>query len=126
MAQFNLNQTVVGLRTVTINIPSTDLYNFQGTLQLRSTMANPTPGPGAGAGTGTNASPTQDVPSQVLVTINKNGSPVYTGQAGAKGFSVGIQCAANDVITIVTSSSLASDAGLAATKLTLAVSEGPL
>jgi len=126
MSNFNNNQTVVGLRTTTINIPSTDFYTFQGTLQLKDLLPTPIPGPGGGAGTGTNASPTQDQPSQVVVTINQNGTPRYTGQAGAKGFSIGINCTAADVITIVTSSSDTYDQGANAVKMTLAVSEGTL
>jgi hypothetical protein len=53
------------------------------------------------------------VPSSLVTTIQKNGSTVTNGAsvAGASGMSVsGISCAVGDVLSVVYSSALASDA----------------
>lgn len=48
-------------------------------------------------------------PSQVVVTVNQNGSPIYTGTAGAEGFKQQMLCTSGDTITVVTSSTAAVD-----------------
>jgi hypothetical protein len=122
---YTQSTSVTNLATHTITIPTTDLYNFQGTLTLPNIVPSATQGPGGGAGTGTGGGP--EVPSQVIITVNKNGSPIYTGAAGALGFTLnGVSCTAGDVITIVRSSSLAQDEQPNAIRMTLSVSEGPL
>jgi len=55
--------------------------------------------------------------SSVVVTVNQNGSPVYTGPAGAEGFYAAFGVAANDAITVVLSSSNPVDAALNAVKV---------
>lgn len=125
MANFKQNMSSEGLRTLTVNIDAAGLYNFQGTLTLPKNMGTVTAGAGAGAGTGSGAAP--PAASQVVTVINKNGSPIFTSNAGAMGFClIGVSCAANDVMTFVTSSSLAQDQQPNAVRLTLAVSEGPI
>lgn len=116
--------TVTNLATHTITIPTTDTYNFAGTLTLPNIVTSATQGAGGGAGTGTGG---VVVPSQVVVTIAQNGTTIYTGAAGALGFTLnGVSCTANDSITIQRSSSLAQDQQPEAVKMTLSVSEGPI
>lgn len=120
-------QTVNGLSTTTINIPTTDFYTVAGTLELPSQGATATQGAGGGAGTGAVA--TQRLSSQVVVTVNHNGSPIYTGAAGLKGFSTGAQCTAGDTMTVVLTSSETStqpDPQLNAVKATITVIEGAI
>lgn len=126
MANFMQSLTSEGLRTTTVNIPETGLYNLQGTLTLTKNDGSATQGPGGGAGTGTGAP--QPVPSQLVTTIRQNGgSPLLTTQPGAQGFClIAVNCTAGDVITVATTSSLVQDEQPNAVRLTLAVSEGPL
>lgn len=118
----SLTRTNLGTHTVTI--PTTDAYVFVGTLTLPVDPGTVTAGPGGGAGTGTGAAP--QLPSQVVVTVNQNGTPVLVTSPGSKGFEVTLNCTAADVITIVTSSSAAIDNQTNAVKWTLSISEGPL
>jgi hypothetical protein len=125
MANYNLTQTVTGLQTTTINIPTTDTYNFVGTITATKNDGSATQGPGGGAGTGTGAP--QPVPSQVVATIKQNGSTIMTTAAGALGFALNaVSCTAGDVITVALTSSLAQDEQTNVIKMTLAVSEGPI
>lgn len=117
-------QTVNGLSTTTINIPTTDFYTVAGTLQLPT--AGPTASTGAGGGAGTGAVATNQTQSQVVVTVNHNGSPIYTGAAGAKGFSTGAQCTAGDTMTVVLTSSLSQDQQPNAVSATITTVEGAI
>lgn len=122
---FVQSSTTTGLQTATVNIPTTDAYNFNATLTLPTSAGSATQGPGGGAGTGTGAPPV--TPSQVVVTVKQNGSTILTSQAGAMGITLNaVQCTAGDVITFALSSALASDQALNSIRMTLAVSEGPL
>lgn len=105
MAQFSQNLSVEGLRTITINIPNTGMHSFDGKISLSRISS----------GNSGNSS--------VLVTINKNGSPVYTGSAGRQGFFTKISCTAADVITIVLTSSDSDDVGNNIIKTSVSVSE---
>src|SRR5271156_468924 len=121
---YTQSASVTNLATHTITIPTTDIYNIQGTLTLPNIVTAATTGTGGGAGTGTGGT---FVPSQVVVTIKQNGTTIYTGAAGALGFALtGLACTANDVITIIRSSSLAQDNQPNAIRMTLAISEGPI
>jgi hypothetical protein len=125
MANPNSTLSSQGLNTITFTAPTTDVYSFQGTIAPPKYSTSATSGPGGGAGTGTGGG--ADVPSQILITINKNGTPVYTGTAGAQGFQLdGIALAAADVITIVPTSSLSQDNQPNAIRITLAITEGSL
>ncbi|CAM6004763.1 unnamed protein product [Sphagnum balticum] len=121
---FVQSATYTGLQTYTVNIPTTDLYNFEGTLTVPTAVPTAAQGPGGGAGTGSAVASIS--PSQVVVTVKQNGTTIYTGQAGALGFGLlAVSCSAGDVITFVLSSSLASDSAmLNSVKMTLSVSEG--
>lgn len=104
---FNQNSTVAGLGTiVTVAVPDAGIYFVAGTLTLPSI---PTGAPLASA---------------VVVIVNKNGSPVYTGSAGARGFHTDVSCAAADVITVVLSSALAQDNEPGAVKSTISLGLG--
>jgi len=123
---FVQSRTETNLGTTTVNIPTTDAYDFVGTIAPPSAQ-NPaaSQGPGGGAGTGVGGGPR--IPSQIVTVINQNGTPIYTSNPGDMGFSLrAVQCTAGDVITVVTSSSLASDQQPNAMRLTLATSEGPI
>jgi hypothetical protein len=126
MSQFTEITSQEGLRATTINIPTTDQYSIQCTLTTPSAQsAQVSSGPGGGTGTGTGGVP--KVPSQVVMTVKQNGSTVYTSNPGDQGLVINaLNCTAADVITITTSSSLASDQVLNAVKMTVAVSEGPI
>lgn len=65
-----------------------------------------------------------DGASSFVVLIKKNGSTVYTGNAGAMGFYMDLALAANDAITMVTSSTAAVDAALNAVKINVAMGDG--
>lgn len=109
MANYNQNLTVAGLGTTTILIPTSDIYTIKGTLTL------PTLTTTSGVGQ-----------SAVVVTVNQNGSPIYTGPAGSEGFSTGCTAAANDSITIVLTSAAAIDLPPNSVKMTVSIWEGAL
>lgn len=108
MANLVANTSFAGLGTaISITAPQADIYNITGTLTLPTlTMTSAT------------------TPSAVVVTVNQNGTPKFTSTAGDRGFSTGINAAQGDVITVVLSSALASDAAPMAVKSTISVSEG--
>jgi len=125
MANFTQSASYPGLGTATVNIPETSLYSFQGSLTLNDNAGSAIQGPGGGAGTGTGAPP--PIPSQVIVTINQNGSPIFTTNPGDRSFCLNAYgCTAGDVITFVMTSSLAQDKLPSSVRLTLSVSEGPI
>ncbi len=103
--QYNQNLTFNGLGTLSITVPFAGAFFFEGKISL-PTLTN-----GGGV-------------SACLVTINQNGSPVYTGIAGAEGFRADIACAANDVIAMVFSSAAAADQGLNVIKSVIAIGSG--
>lgn len=123
---FNSTQTVTNLGTTTVSIPTTDTYNFVGTLTTPVAQTSMTAyGAGGGAGTGTGGAPT--APSQIVVTIKQNGSTIYTSAAGDRGFALlAVQCTAADSITFALTSALAADNQPEAVRMTLAVSEGQI
>lgn len=124
MANFSNTQTVTNLGTNTVLIPTTDMYQIQGTLTLPNVVSSATQGPGGGSGTGTGGT---SVPSQVVLVVKQNGSTILTMPAGALGFSIpNLPCTAGDSITFTTSSSLSQDQQPNAIRLTLAISEGTL
>lgn len=106
MANFSLNQSVSGLGTTTIAIPAAGTYAVDCKISLPMISA------------GSSAS------SSVVCVINQNGSPVYTGQAGAEGAFVSIPFTASGTITVVLSSANIVDQGLNVVKSTIAVSGG--
>lgn len=125
MANFTQSQTSTNLATHTVIIPTTDVYGFQGTLTLPEIVPTVTQGAGGGAGTGSGGGP--QVNSQVVVTIKKNGSTIYTTNAGDRGFMIkSLACAAGDSITFQRSSALAQDQQMNSIRMTLAISEGGL
>jgi hypothetical protein len=102
---FNQNIESTGLNTVSTTVPYAGAYFVKGKFTI------PTLVDGAGA-------------SSLVVTVNQNGSPVYTGNAGAEGFYTNISCAAFDVIAFVLSSSAAVDAVNNAVKATYSIGQG--
>jgi len=68
--------------------------------------------------------PTAGMVSEVATTINQNGSPVYVSAPGISGFKHVLSCLPGDVITVVLSSALASDAALNVVKSTISFGEG--
>lgn len=122
---FDKTASFSGLTTSTVTVPTTDLYNFVGTLTLTKNDGSATQGAGGGAGTGTGAP--QPVPSQVVVTIKQNSSTIFTTTAGDQGFALrAVVCTAGDVISFITTSSLSQDQQPNAVRLTVATSQGPL
>lgn len=125
MANFSQSASFSGIGTYTMTIPTTDTYNFQATLTLPNSDATASQGAGGGAGTGSAGN--SRIVSQVVLTINKNGSPVLASAAGDRGISVNaLACTVGDVMTFVTSSAQASDKASNSVRVTLAISEGPL
>ena len=92
MANFNGSQSLNGIQTQTIfTAPAAGIYFIQGYLSLPQLST-------AGA------------VSQVIALVKQNGSTIYTGLAGASGFSIPqIVCAVGDVIGVQLSSSTACD-----------------
>lgn len=107
MANYNISSNYTGLATITLPAaPTADPYTIQGTLVL----------PSVSKGSSANSS--------VVVVVNKNGSAIYTGVAGAMGFKVVATLAAGDIITIVPSSSNTVDQGKQTVKITVQMWEG--
>lgn len=104
--QFNQNLTFAGLGTLSITVPLAGLYFVEGKISL------PTLPKGDSS------------PSALVVVVNKNGSPIYTGSAGAEGFRTVTSCAANDLIAMVFSSAAAVDQGLNVIKSTVSIGLG--
>lgn len=102
---FNQNIESTGLNTTSVTVP------FAGPYFVKGQFTIPTLVDGGGA-------------SSLVVTVNQNGSPVYTGNAGAEGFYTDVSCAANDVIAIVLSSSAAVDAVNNAVKAVYSIGQG--
>lgn len=88
---FSKNSVFQGLGTDTTKVPNTGAYTVSGKISLPSIPAG---------------SPSS---SALVTTINVNGSPIYTGSPGARGFRVIANCTAADIITIVFSSSAPVD-----------------
>lgn len=102
---FSQSVTIEGLRTITFIAPSNGNYKIEGKLSL------PLPSQGGGE-------------TAVVVVINLNGSPVYTGVAGAEGFKRIQPLLTSDTVTIVLSSSASADQPKNAVKTTLSISAG--
>lgn len=106
MADDSQRSSFTGIGTYTYVAPSAGPYDVQWQLDL------PQIAKGATAN------------SAVVMTINLNGSAVYTGTAGAQGGEVNVLCAAGDTITCVTSSAAAVDAPLNVIKANICISHG--
>lgn len=105
MASFNQNVVFNGLGTFSLKVPFTTDYFIEGKISLPTLTA------GGGA-------------SQLLVVVNQNGSPVYTGQVGADGFKANLNCAENDLIAVVFSSSAPADQGKNVIKSNISIGLG--
>lgn len=102
---FSQSGSMGGLNTYTVIVPNAGPYVFSGKLTLPTIVG--------GGG-----------PSSCVVTLNQNGTPFYTGVAGAEGFQATALAAAGDTFTIVTSSAAAADQPLNAIKMQLGISQG--
>jgi hypothetical protein len=87
---FQQNITTTGLTSTTTSIPTAGTYLVQGKLSLPTLVG------GAGA-------------SSVVTTVTQNSTTLYTGLAGAEGFSCTANCAASDTITVAYTSAAAAD-----------------
>lgn len=105
-SNFYQNLVLNGLSSVSTAVPAAGPYKVDGKISLPSLVA------------GSSAN------SSVVAVVNKNGSAIYTGVAGAEGFGVEANCAAGDVLQVVLSSSAAVDSGLNVVKSTIAISGG--
>lgn len=103
MANNRRSFVMTGLITQATTLTQAGVYSIEGKLSM------PTISEGSSAD------------SQVVATINQNGSPVYVGQAGAEGFKAPLNVAANDVIAVVLSSSAAIDQDLNVIKCVVAI-----
>ena len=67
-------------------------------------------------------------PTAALMTINQNGSPIYTGMAGAEGFRINnVSATLNDTFTFVLTSTLTApsvDSALNSIRGVIAISSG--
>ena len=106
MLNFSQNLSFQGLGTLTWVCPETSAYQLSGKISL------PELTPGSSA------------PSSCLVTINVNGTPKYTGQAGAQGFACTLSLTLADSVTIVFSSAAAVDQFPNVIKSVISISEG--
>lgn len=99
------NVAFAGLGTLTRIAPAAGLYYISGRMSL------PTVTNGGGQ-------------SSCVATVNLNGSPKYTGVAGAEGFSMNMVVAAADTITVVLSSAAAPDQGINNIKSVISFDQG--
>lgn len=104
---YNQNLTNVGLNTLTTSVPTAGPYSIKGKLTLPTYTDD--------GSTGTSA---------VVTTVNQNGSPIYTGLAGAEGFYTTFLAAAGDTITVVFTSSATVDQAPNAVKATIGLTSG--
>lgn len=102
---FNQELVLNGLGTVSVTVPQAGPYFVEGHTSLPTLVG------GGGA-------------SSLVTVVNQNGSPVYTGSAGAEGFKAQVVCAANDVIAVVFSSSATEDSGRNVIKSNISISLG--
>lgn len=102
---FNQNAAIGGLNTYSVIVPNAGPYAIKGKLTLPTIVG------GGGA-------------SSCVVTVNQNGSPVYTGVAGAEGYFTTLNCAVGDTIAVVLSSAAAVDQALNAVKATVGITQG--
>lgn len=123
-----LNQSYmqVGLGTLTFTIPSTGLYNVACQCTVPTAAAT---GYGAGSGGSDSTFSGPLIQSGVVVTVNKNASPVYTSPVlgvaqGAFQFKTDLSCTAADAITIVFSSANASDKQLSGVSAVVSINQG--
>lgn len=107
MANYNFLSTFVGLNTITLpSAPTTDTYTIRGNLTL----------PSINKGSSANSS--------VVIVVNQNGSPIYTGSPGDLGFKIVSALTVGDIITIVPSSAAVVDQGKQGIKITVQMWEG--
>lgn len=107
MANFGFTASVVGLGTkVLTSAPAAGQYVINGVISL----------PQISQGDALN--------SQVVVVVKKNATTIFTSDAGDSSFYIATTLAANDAISIILSSSLASDNQLNAVKTTVNIYEG--
>jgi hypothetical protein len=102
---FNQSGELAGLNTYTVSVPTAGAYSIGWKNYLPRLSQGGTQ-------------------SSLVVTINQNGSPVFTSTAGADGGSFDLICASGDSITLVTSSSAAGDQALNLIKTQVAFSGG--
>lgn len=102
MGAFSQNYELGGLTSNTTSVPLAGTYLVQGKLSLPTLVG------GAGA-------------SAVVTTISQNGSPVYTGPAGAEGFTTTLNVAASDTILVALTSAAAPDNVPNAVKATVSI-----
>lgn len=105
MANFSQNLVLSGLGSTSITVPVAGPYFFDAKISL-PTLTN-----GGGL-------------SACLAVVNQNGSPIYTGQAGAEGFRATATCAVGDIMQFVLSSSNTADQGLNVIKTVIALGTG--
>lgn len=115
----------VGLGTFTFTIPAAGVYNVKCQSYLPNAVAM-----GGGAGSGPSSAPGVAPLSSLVVTVTQNAStiftsPVVTPTQGAMEFKTpAIVCAASDAITVVLSSSSATDALLNSLKSIITIGVG--
>lgn len=102
---FNQNASFAGLGTYSVIVPTAGLYFVDGKISLPSVRDG-------------------DGKSACLAVVNVNGSPVYTGVAGAEGFKTDMICAAGDTVAVVLSSAAAADQPLNVIKSNIAIGSG--
>lgn len=108
MANFNKSLSAVGLGTIaTFTVPDTAIYAVDGKMTIPSINQG------------------SSAQSALVVVVNVNGSPVYTGSAGSKGFHTQVAANASQVVTVVLSSAAVVDNALNAVKSTVTISVGP-
>lgn len=110
MANFSQNFAISGLETLTVVMPVAGLFQLSGKIKLPRLAASDASDPNF-----------LSYPSAVVVTIKQNGSTIFTGQAGADGFSIPLLTALKDSITVQLSSSAAEDAVLNAVSAVVSI-----
>lgn len=105
IVDFKQNTAFSGLGTISFIAPAAQVYKFEAHIQLPNSSFS-------------------GLDSAVIVTINKNGSPVYVGSKAAQGFEVSIDLLTSDTVTIVLASAASADQPKNVVKSMISISSG--
>jgi hypothetical protein len=104
MATISSQMVLSGLGTFTTSVEVTGLYDISGSLSLPEISKG------------------DPASSQVVSTIKKNGSTIFTSSAGAAGFQIkNYPFTAADTVTVQLTSAAAVDQGINVIKCTVAI-----
>lgn len=110
MSNYSQNFEISGLETLTVVMPVAGLFTLSGKIKLPRLSQTDKTDPNYSA-----------YPSAVVATIKQNGTTLFTSTAGSDGFSIPLNAAAKDSITVQLSSANAADSVLNAVSATVSI-----